>query len=671
MTNGKRWISLVMLAAMLVTGSAGVAAPQTGAVGENVEAQTATYKNIPLDTPAGLKDADAPPAGQGQKRSGSGKTTPPVEVLSSTSTNEKATINTGNDAIQATLFALQQIDNSSVMAYVPIGYYPNGQEVTVIAKGNAWCRVITKDNKNGYMLLAELKFADAAYVDGYVATGNDNIKAGLYASQSDVSPVASYTNGTKLKVLSQGSNWCQVQTPDGKTGYMHTSDIRIGEVPATDTYAYVVLPPSMTTLPLYETESASSKVLGNYAHNAKVKVLSWGNTYTKVETLDGRVGYMLSNYLNAVPGSDNGTVTGTATVANPGANEVLHLRKEASQSSAILGSYRNGTVVQVLEKGTTWTKVSVGGVVGYMMTQHLKFNDTPSPTPAPVGRAVVNNPPPNTRLNLRAGQSTSSAVLGSFHNGTVVDVLEYGAVWTKVRVNGIEGYMMTQYLSFNMDPAPITPGPVIMVATVANPDSRDHLNLRESPSYQAAVLGRYYNGTIVNVYEYKSDWCRVDVGGRHGYMATAYLSFSGGITPPPTVTASYAVVNNPKATQVLNLRAGRSTGSRSLGQYRNGVQVRVISYGSDWCHVEVGGKTGYMMTKYLSFGATSVPNRSIGVVKSSQRLNMRMFPTTSSTILGSYASGTIVEILEYNASWCYVKIGNVRGYMATRYLQIR
>lgn len=675
MINGRRWISLVMLMAMLATGSAATAAPQAGVMEKKAEAQTATYKNMPLGAPAGVQDVDALPVRQGEKRSST--TTPAVEVLSTTSTSEKATINTGNDAIQATLFALQQIGSSSTMAYVPIGYYPNGQEVTVIAKGNAWCRVITKDSKSGYMLLAELKFAEAASVDGYVATGNDNIKAGLYASQSDASPVSTYANGTKLKVFSQGTNWCQVQTPDGKTGYMHTSDIRIGTAPSADTYAYVVLPSSMTTLALYETESTSSKVLGGYANNAKVKVLSWGNTFTKVETVDGRIGYMLSNYLNATPGGGGGgTVIGTATVSNPPPNTYLILRKEASPSGTVLGSYRNGTVVQVLEKGTTWTKVSVGGIVGYMMTEYLKFDTTPSPTPPPTGgKAVVSNPPPQTRLILRAGPSTSAASLGSFYNGTVVDVLEYGPVWTRVLVNGIDGYMMTKYLTFGSDINPPAPGQVIMVAVVAHPNPSEYLNLRAARSYNAAVLRRFYNGTIVNVYEYASDWCRVEVGGLNGYMATAYLSFSGGTTPtPPIGPVGYAVVKNPKSTQVLNLRAGMGTGTRSLGQYRNGVQVRVLSYGSVWTHVEVGGKVGYMMTKYLSFGSTPVPSTTIGVVKnpvSSQRLNLRAFKSTTSLSLGQYSNGTVVEIIEYDAVWCYVKIGSLKGYMMTKYLQIR
>lgn len=62
--------------------------------------------------------------------------------------------------------------------------------------------------------------------------------------------------------------------------------------------------------------------------------------------------------------------------------------------------------------------------------------------------ALVNNPNPSDRLNLREMPRTSSTSIGSYYNGQEVEVLEYGMVWCHVRINGKEGYMMTQFLAF-------------------------------------------------------------------------------------------------------------------------------------------------------------------------------------------------------------------------------
>ena len=54
------------------------------------------------------------------------------------------------------------------------------------------------------------------------------------------------------------------------------------------------------------------------------------------------------------------------------------------------------------------------------------------------------------------------------------------------------------------------------------------------------------------------------------------------------------------------MRETPSQSARSIGQYYNGTQVKVVSYGATWCEVYVGTKHGYMMTRYLSFDGNYV-----------------------------------------------------------------
>ncbi len=62
-------------------------------------------------------------------------------------------------------------------------------------------------------------------------------------------------------------------------------------------------------------------------------------------------------------------------------------------------------------------------------------------------------------------------------------------------------------------------------AVVCNPDPADRLNLREKPDQKSGSLGKYYNGTPVQVVEYGREWCFVIAGSATGWMMTDYLAF--------------------------------------------------------------------------------------------------------------------------------------------------
>ena len=65
--------------------------------------------------------------------------------------------------------------------------------------------------------------------------------------------------------------------------------------------------------------------------------------------------------------------------------------------------------------------------------------------------AVVNNPNPADRLNLRCEPNRQSPSLGRYYNRTPVRIQEYGEEWCAVKVGRFEGYMMTKYLAFDDD----------------------------------------------------------------------------------------------------------------------------------------------------------------------------------------------------------------------------
>ena len=135
-------------------------------------------------------------------------------------------------------------------------------------------------------------------------------------------------------------------------------------------------------------------------------------------------------------------------------------------------------------------------------------------------------------------------------------------------------------------------------------------------------------------------------------------------------TKGYAYVNNPIATQVLNLRQEASTSSKVIAQYKNGVRFHVIAPGETWCKVygSATGNIGYMMTRYLTLKNTDSIYKTIQ--NGNTYVNFRSKPSkTGSTIYQRLFTGTPVTVLTPGDDWTQVRYNGQTGYVMTQFLQ--
>ena len=66
---------------------------------------------------------------------------------------------------------------------------------------------------------------------------------------------------------------------------------------------------------------------------------------------------------------------------------------------------------------------------------------TPEPTPAPVYKYIGAD-----ELNLRAEPSRDADILGEYHKGDRLEILDEVDEWYKVDINGVVGYMVQEYI---------------------------------------------------------------------------------------------------------------------------------------------------------------------------------------------------------------------------------
>ncbi len=266
----------------------------------------------------------------------------------------------------------------------------------------------------------------------------------------------------------------------------------------------------------------------------------------------------------------------------------LNLRAYPSRDSQSLGKYDTGTWVLAggLENGF-YSVQTLGGKRGYMSSAYLNFGAYSGGTTVKYANGGY--------VNLRSGPSLESSVVTRVTSGSTVYVQQNYNGWCYVQASiggtTVYGYMYETFLDSGLSTATVTTR------------NGGKVNVRSGPGSSYSSLGKLASGTQVSVLLKGNGWYKIAANGLEGFMSTQYLSGTGSTLGSNTgsTSATTAWVNNPKSTQVLNLRERPSQSARSIGQYRNGTKVKVVRRDSSWCEVYVGTRHGYMMTRYLSF----------------------------------------------------------------------
>ena len=188
----------------------------------------------------------------------------------------------------------------------------------------------------------------------------------------------------------------------------------------------------------------NAATITSYYTGTQVQIISSSGGWYKVQTPDGRIGYMYGDYLR-VGGSIPSEGTAYVTSYN---GYGVRLRTGPGTGYRIIRTYAVGTPVTVLERGTYWSRISIGGTVGYMMSQFLHFgSDYPDDGNVLCYATIWSSNGYGVRL--RTGPSKSYSKIGVYSVGTKVAVLQKGAVWDRIRVGSRVGWMMNEFLIYH------------------------------------------------------------------------------------------------------------------------------------------------------------------------------------------------------------------------------
>ena len=310
---------------------------------------------------------------------------------------------------------------------------------------------------------------------------------------------------------------------------------------------------------------------------------------------------------------------------------------------------------------------------------------TPTPTPAPT---VTPTPGPTGGIWCRVNTEKGALNVRDKIGGAVIDkipekgtflVVNWGTTWCQVYYNGRYGYVMTklgQKISSEPTAAP-TPAPTAPMGQTAQVNTaKGALNMRDKIG--GAVIAKIPEKAFFIVTEYGATWCKAWYDGKTGYVMTKFVRLTGGSMPTPTpVPTPEPIIDYARVTTAnggLNLRDAIN-GTR-IAVIPQGATVSVHSKGADWCRVSYSGKTGYVMTKFLTFGSaapTETPTPAPEVVISYARVNtvtggLNLRETPNGTRIAVIPQNAVIGVITKGADWSRVKYGDKVGYVMTKFL---
>ncbi len=275
----------------------------------------------------------------------------------------------------------------------------------------------------------------------------------------------------------------------------------------------------------------------------------------------------------------------------------LNIRKAPGTNQPSVGGYPPNTRIKIYEQtladGVIWGRTDRG----WVCMSYVKLDVSVGGSVLSDVKAVVNA---NT-LCIRRGPGTGYAQLGTYQKGDIVPILEItqngGTKWGMTD----KGWICMDYVTLQ-ESSDDTPEPTTEPTTKPEPDkdpapdtgkttgivtANGGLNIRKTPSTNAAVVGGYKKGDKIVILEQKlvggTVWGRTD----KGWICMNYVKLD--TTDKGVSTAGYT---GTVTASTLCIRKGPGTGNLIVGSYQRGQIITILETtkvgNTTWGRTELG-----------------------------------------------------------------------------------
>lgn len=380
--------------------------------------------------------------------------------------------------------------------YKIINCLAGGSSVNVTDRSNGSWYAVDYGSQSGYMAAA------------YLSLSSDPFAGDLGSGTPIIGSQGSLNNGG----LNLGSDISGSQNSGSQSsGYINAMYVRFRSGP-----------------------SNSAAILGEYNRGKTLTVTGVSGDWTAC-IIDGQSGYVFSQYVSSGSYSDTGS-----TIIS-GENDIYLDYPDGNSNLTPPSS----TPVYPDNSGSQTT------VPGFELNPSTPApSATPVPSPSVVPSQEQSGYINGDTVRFRTGPSTSYSIIDSYNKGTAVTVTGSSGDWYLCTINGVSGYIYSQYVTLSTSAGTELP-------SLENPDestdvpqstvppldsstqtqgyiSGNNVRMRAGASMSSQILCELFYGNVVTITGTTGDWTAVIYNGQAGYVYSQYVkegSYSNTVSP--------------------------------------------------------------------------------------------------------------------------------------------
>ena len=294
-----------------------------------------------------------------------------------------------------------------------------------------------------------------------------NVRSGAGTSYS---VIGSLKNGATVEIVETSGSWYKIKYGSGY-GYVSKDYVTVSSSNNNSSSNNTTTTPSTSiTTGIIKVNNAlnvrsgagtSYSVIGSLKNGATVEIVETSGSWYKIKYGSG-YGYVSKDYVtvssssnnsssnsgSSNSGSSNNTITtpSTSTTGTIKVNDTLNVRSGAGTSYSVIGSLKNGATIEIVETVNSWYKIKFNNGYGYVSKDYVVLQNRSIAENVAMKEGTV----VTVALKVRESNNFESDIIGTIAMGEKISVLEDNGEWSKISYKQSNGYILNEYVDFNI-----------------------------------------------------------------------------------------------------------------------------------------------------------------------------------------------------------------------------